>query len=72
MKEPDLPTPITHPNLAGQIFTLPLKDLLIHLTYHSQYHRGQNATRMRALGSNMEDTGLVAWQRLDRPKAEWV
>jgi uncharacterized damage-inducible protein DinB len=70
-KEEDLAQPISYRSLAGESFTQPLGDLLLHLAYHSQYHRAQSATRMRALGSQMPATDLVVWQREGRPAPAW-
>jgi uncharacterized damage-inducible protein DinB len=70
-KEPDLAEAVTYTNLAGRTFTQPLGDLMLHLTMHSQYHRGQNATRLRALGTPAPSTDLCTWQREGRPAAMW-
>ncbi len=70
-KEADLAEPITYTNLAGQTFTQPLHELMTHLAMHSQYHRGQNATRLRALGAPAPATDLCNWQREGRSPAEW-
>ncbi|MBK8725114.1 MAG: DinB family protein [Holophagaceae bacterium] len=70
--EGDLAMPITYRNLAGEAFTQPLGDLMLHLPMHSQYHRGQSATRMVALGAHMPSTDLVTWQRAGRPVPLWA
>lgn len=67
----DLQVSVIYQNIQGETFTQPLGDLLLHLPYHSQYHRGQTARAMVALGSHMPSTDLVVWQRAGRPKAEW-
>ena len=70
-READLPAPITYRNLAGETFTQPLGDLMLHLPLHSQYHRGQTAMRLRQLGAPAPGTDLVTWQRTGRPAPEW-
>ena len=70
-KDGDLAEPVTYANLAGETFTQPLGELMLHLAFHSQYHRGQNATRLRALGAPAPATDLVNWQREGRPAARW-
>ena len=70
-REGDLPGEVAYKNLAGEAFTQPLGDLMLHLAFHTQYHRGQSATRMRALGSSMPATDLVVWQREGRPGPSW-
>ncbi|HET8715937.1 MAG TPA: DinB family protein [Holophagaceae bacterium] len=70
-KPGDLAEPIAYRNLAGEAFTQPLEELMLHLATHSHYHRGQNAARLRALGAQPPDTDLVIWQRTGRPAPEW-
>ncbi len=70
-REESLAQDIAYKSLAGEAFTQPLGDLMLHLAYHSQYHRAQSATRMRALGSQMPATDLVVWQREGRPAPVW-
>lgn len=70
-KEADMAEATTYTNLAGAAFTQPLGDLMLHLAFHSQYHRGQNAARLRALGTPAPGTDLVNWQREGRPAARW-
>lgn len=70
-KEADLAGPVVYANLAGATFTQPLGELMLHLAFHSQYHRGQNAARLRALGTPAPGTDLVNWQREGRPAAKW-
>ena len=69
--EADLKLTVEYQNIHGETFTQSLGDLLLHLPYHSQYHRGQTAQAMVALGSHMPPTDLVVWQRAGRPRAEW-
>ena len=70
-KEADLAEPVAYTNIAGESFTQPLGELMLHVAMHSQYHRGQNATRLRALGGTAPATDLVNWQREGRPTARW-
>ena len=70
-KEADLADAVTYTSLAGETFTQPLRELMVHLAMHSQYHRGQNATRLRALGASAPATDLVNWQREGKPVAKW-
>ncbi len=68
----DLERRVAYRNLAGDPFEQPLGELMLHLPYHSQYHRGQSATRMVALGGHMPGTDLVTWMREGRPAADWA
>lgn len=62
---------VAYRDIHGHPWSQPLGDLMLHLALHSQYHRGQQATRMRAVGGAMPQTDLVAWHRLGRPAPEW-
>lgn len=70
--EADLAAPVHYENIHGEAFIQPLGDLMLHLPYHSQYHRGQVAQAMVALGFHVPPTDLVVWQKAGRPKAEWI
>jgi uncharacterized damage-inducible protein DinB len=39
---------------------------------HSQYHRGQNATRLRELGGEPPLTDFIVWIVKGRPAADWA
>lgn len=67
----DLDREQTFTLLSGAVVTQPLRDTILQLPMHSQYHRGQNATRMVALGAHMPSTDYVTWTRQGRPAAEW-
>jgi uncharacterized damage-inducible protein DinB len=59
------------PWLKDSPFTVTLAQALVQVTMHSQYHRGQNATRLRELGGKPPTTDFVLWLLKGRPKAEW-
>jgi uncharacterized damage-inducible protein DinB len=44
---------------------------LTQAAMHSQYHRGQNATRLRELGGTPPPTDLIVWYWKGRPEAKW-
>jgi uncharacterized damage-inducible protein DinB len=44
---------------------------LVQVAMHSQYHRGQNATRLRELGGKPPTIDFVLWIWKGRPKAAW-
>ena len=70
-READLKNEIVYTYSGGDSFTQPLGDLMLHVAFHSHYHRGQNAARLRALGVPPPDADLVIWQRTGRPAARW-
>ncbi len=43
------------------------RNALVQAVYHSQYHRGQNAMRMRELGGEPPMTDYIAWLWKGRP-----
>jgi uncharacterized damage-inducible protein DinB len=44
---------------------------LTQAAMHSQYHRGQNASRLRELGGAPPLTDFIAWYWKGRPEAKW-
>jgi uncharacterized damage-inducible protein DinB len=67
--------------LAGEILvpwapkdarqTLTVTEALLQCAMHSQYHRGQNATRLRELGGEPPTTDLIMWYWIGRKPADW-
>jgi uncharacterized damage-inducible protein DinB len=72
LQEADLDRSVDYRNIQGESFSQPLRELMLHLPYHSQYHRGQSAMRMVQLGAHMPGTDLVTWQRGGRPGPDWA
>ncbi len=72
MSDRDLLRDISFHTLAGERVTQNLGDTLMQLPMHSQYHRGQNASRMVALGAHMPATDWVLWARRGRPAPQWT
>ena len=48
-----------------------IAEALAQAAMHSQYHRGQNASRLRALGGEPPLTDLIVWYWKERPAAVW-
>ena len=51
--------------------TVTATQALVQVAMHSQYHRGQNATRLREAGGTPPTLDFVLWIWKGRPKAEW-
>ena len=51
--------------------TITVAEALTQCAMHSQYHRGQNATRLRELGGEPPPTDLIYWQWKGRPPGAW-
>lgn len=54
---------VHHRNSTGREFDNSVRDILIHVALHGQYHRGQIATRMRAAGRTPLSTDYIVWAR---------
>ncbi len=54
---------VAYVNSAGQAFRSVLRDILLHLSLHGQYHRGQVALLLRASGFEPVATDFIALAR---------
>jgi uncharacterized damage-inducible protein DinB len=63
----DLAKMIALPRGPNGPFEAPVGVLLLQALTHSQHHRGQNASRMRQLGTTPPMTDFVVWYALGRP-----
>ncbi len=63
----DLEQTIALPRGPKGPFEAPAGVLLLQIVLHSQHHRAQNASRMRALGTTPPMTDYVVWYALGRP-----
>ena len=52
---------MTYVNFAGQTWTYPLGETLLHVANHGTYHRGQIATMLRQLGKTAVSTDYLRW-----------
>jgi len=48
-----------------------VEESLLQVVMHSQYHRGQNAARIRQLGGKAPGTDFALWVQAGRPEARW-
>jgi len=56
-----LAEPLTYVNFAGQTWTYPIGEALVHVANHGTYHRGQVATLLRQLGKTAASTDYLRW-----------
>jgi len=61
LTEEKLKTSITYKNLAGEPYTYPLWQILLHVVNHSGYHRGQVITMLRQLGAQPVSTDFLLY-----------
>lgn len=59
----DLDRPVTYRNSAGIEFTTALEDILLHVSAHGSYHRGQVAAMIRSAGEEPAPTDYIVWVR---------
>jgi uncharacterized damage-inducible protein DinB len=52
-------------------FSIAVGEAFMQAVMHSQWHRGQNATRLRELGGEPPTLDLIVWYSNDRPSAAW-
>ncbi len=52
-------------------FKISCAEVFMQMTFHSHYHRGQNATRLRELGGEPPLTDLIVWYWKGRPAPQW-
>lgn len=57
------------PWFRGTLFTL--HECLTQMAMHSQYHRGQNAVRLKEEGGTPPLTDFIVWVHEGRPAAAW-
>ena len=50
-------------NLKGEAFNSRLRDVLLHISNHASYHRGQLATMMRQAGATPPATDFIVFCR---------
>jgi uncharacterized damage-inducible protein DinB len=55
--------PVQYLNSAGDAFTSTVAEILIHLSMHGSYHRGQVAWAFRASGQTPRPTDYIAFTR---------
>ena len=54
---------VTYRNSAGAEFTTELEDILMHVSIHGAYHRGQVAALLRSAGDEPSPTDYIQWVR---------
>ena len=57
---------VSYRNSAGRDFRNSVRDIVIHVTMHGSYHRGQIARLVRASGGGPPYTDYIQYRRLDQ------
>ena len=63
---------LTLPWFQNPPIIITVTQALAQVAMHSQYHRGQNAARLREIGGQPPLTDLVAWYWKGRPAPVWT
>lgn len=67
LAEEDLQRELSYRTMSGDSFATPLGDLMVHVTNHSSYHRGQLTTMLRQVGASPPATDLIVFLREQTP-----
>lgn len=65
--EASLAGPLSYRNLKAEPVTLPLGPVLLQVTNHSTYHRGQVTTLIRQLGAQPASSDFILYMMEKRP-----
>jgi uncharacterized damage-inducible protein DinB len=68
---PHLEERIDVPWFKDPPLSLTVQEALTQCAMHSQWHRGQNATRLRELGVEPPPVDLIVWYWKGRPASRW-
>jgi uncharacterized damage-inducible protein DinB len=63
LEEPALDRAIPYTNSAGRFFETPVKEILLHVALHGQYHRGKINLLLRQVGASPAPTDYIAFVR---------
>ncbi len=67
----ELDRTLTVPWFQNPPIIITVTQALTQVAMHSQYHRGQNAARLREIGGKPPTTDLISWYWKGRPAAVW-
>lgn len=59
----DLDREVTYTNSAGRTFTNTIREILLHVALHGQYHRGKINLMLRQAGLDPAPTDFIAYAR---------
>ena len=63
LNDAELSRGVTYTNSAGQTFTNTVRDILLHVAMHGQYHRGKVNLLLRQAGQTPAATDYIAFVR---------
>jgi uncharacterized damage-inducible protein DinB len=71
LDQAQLVKPVTFSWFKDPPLTISASEALTQCAMHSQWHRGQNAARLRELGGEPPTVDLIVWYWRGRPAADW-
>jgi uncharacterized damage-inducible protein DinB len=66
-----LARPVRVPWFPEPPCVIPVSDTLLQVCLHSQHHRGQNMSRLKALGGTPRNVDFIIWLWKQKPEARW-
>jgi uncharacterized damage-inducible protein DinB len=72
LSDAELAEPVTITWFKDRPLAITRAEALLQSLMHSQWHRGQNATRLRELGVTPPTLDLIVWYWLGKPEPTWV
>jgi uncharacterized damage-inducible protein DinB len=69
LSEDQLHAPLNYQDMSGNMFSLPLVQLMQHVVNHGTYHRGQVTTMLREAGAEAVSLDMVYFFRERQEKA---
>lgn len=61
LTDADVDRPTTYTLFSGVVQTVPLREIVLHVLFHSMYHRGQAASMLRRLGAPPPSTDYLVY-----------
>jgi uncharacterized damage-inducible protein DinB len=71
LSDTDLAGSVAIPWFKDRPLTITRAEALTQAAMHSQWHRAQNATRLRELGATPPTLDLIVWYWIGKPAARW-
>jgi uncharacterized damage-inducible protein DinB len=71
LSDADLEEPVVIPWFKDRPLTLSRAEALTQAVMHSQWHRGQDSSRLRDLGVTPPTLDLIVWFWIGKPAARW-
>jgi uncharacterized damage-inducible protein DinB len=71
LSDADLAEQVSIPWFKDRALTITRAEALTQAVMHSQWHRGQNSTRLRELGATPPTLDLIVWYWIGKPAPRW-